>query len=457
MTAPAAAAATVTEVPVREPGMRRLADVVDHLVDPRVGIIESLTEVRKEAGSPDFHHFAALAADTAQLGGLANFRNGSAAGATPERAAAKAIGEAVERYCSALYDITALPLATWRDAHFDGVHPREFALYSPQQYASPGFPLVPFTEDTPVRWARMTDLADGRTVRVPACRVHMPYLYLAGTGDSTIEQPISTGLACHLSPAEATVGAICEVVERDAVTLTWQAMLAPPRIRVETLPDDLYELVRRFERAASRVTLFDITLDHGIPTVLSTARAEHPGGPALVVAAATAPHPRDAARKSLEELAHSQRYAQVLASHMPRITPDPPHYESVTGQREHMNFWVDHRNLPHADFLFTSRTRIGFDEIADRGTGTPEGDVRMLVDRVTGVGERVLLADLTTPDAAALGFSVVRAVIPGFHPLHLGHRLRALGGDRLWSVPGRLGYPGRTPEQGDNPVPHPYP
>ena len=163
------------------------------------------------------------------------------------------------------------------------------------------------------------------------------------------------------------------------------------------------------------------------------------------------------ARKSLEELAHSQRYAQVLASHMPRITPDPPHYESVTGQREHMNFWVDHRNLPHADFLFASRTRIGFDEIADRGTGTPEGDVRMLVDRVTGVGERVLLADLTTPDAAALGFSVVRAVIPGFHPLHLGHRLRALGGDRLWSVPGRLGYPGRTPEQGDNPVPHPYP
>ncbi len=67
------------------------------------------------------------------------------------------------------------------------------------------------------------------------------------------------------------------------------------------------------------------------------------------------------------------------------------------------------------------------------------------------------LVDLTTEDVRPLGLRVTRAVVPGFHPLVLGHRRRALGGRRLWEVPGKLGYPGRSPEQGDNPLPHPYP
>ena len=73
------------------------------------------------------------------------------------------------------------------------------------------------------------------------------------------------------------------------------------------------------------------------------------------------------------------------------------------------------------------------------------------------MNHRVLLAELTTPDVGGLGLSVVRAVIPGFHQLFMGHALRCLGGTRLWEVPQQLGYPGVTREGGDNPAPHPYP
>jgi ribosomal protein S12 methylthiotransferase accessory factor len=59
--------------------------------------------------------------------------------------------------------------------------------------------------------------------------VFMPYYYYHGTEDSPILQPISTGMACHCSPAEAAITAVCEVIERDAFSITWQAMLAPPR------------------------------------------------------------------------------------------------------------------------------------------------------------------------------------------------------------------------------------
>jgi ribosomal protein S12 methylthiotransferase accessory factor len=52
---------------------------------------------------------------------------------------------------------------------------------------------------------------------------------------------------------------------------------------------------------------------------------------------------------------------------------------------------------------------------------------------------------------------VVRALIPGFNPLFMGHHIRALGGERLWSVPQKLGYSGVNRATGDNPYPHPYP
>ncbi|MBV8539434.1 MAG: YcaO-like family protein [Pseudonocardiales bacterium] len=437
--------------------LRRLAEVVEYLVDPRVGIIGSVTEARKEAGGPDFFHYGAEAANTLPLTGRENFRVTGGAAATREGAVAKAIGEAIERYCSAWYVLDELPRTSYRDAPFACVAPEEFALYSEEQYGGPGFAPVRFTPDTTLRWTSATEPATGECVYLPAARVYLPYAFYAGANDAPIVQPISTGLACHLSREEAAIGAICEVVERDAVTITWQAMLAPPRIRVETLPEELYDLVSRFERAAGTVVMFDITLDHGIPAVLSVLRGHHDGAPALVVAASASPSLPDAARKSLEELAHTRRYAQLIATCGARLAPDPPHYHGVQGQRDHLNFWADHRNLPLADFLFASPERVDYDDLPNPGTGDPVEDLRLLVNRITGVGERVLLVDLTTPDVGGLGFSVVRAVVPGLHPLQLGHRLRALGGRRLWTVPQRLGHPGISPSTGDNPAPHPYP
>jgi len=67
-----------------------------------------------------------------------------------------------------------------------------------------------------------------------------------------------------------------------------------------------------------------------------------------------------------------------------------------------------------------------------------------------------LLADVTTEDMRDLGLLVVRAVIPGFHPLFMGHQFRALGGTRLWEIPQKFGYPGISREHGDNPLPHPF-
>ena len=433
-----------------------LPDVVEYLVDERIGIIRYVKEVPREAGAPDFFHFYARACNTGAFGRQRNFADSGGASAERSVAAAKAIGEAVERYCSAIYDVEDFPLCSFESAPFQCVPPGEFALYSRQQYAGTDFPYVPFEETTPVRWAPAREPGSGDIRHVPASMVVLPYRYDPDNGELPIAQSISTGLACHRSPEEAAVSAICEVIERDAFTITWQARLGVPRIRTETLSDLNSDLVGRFESAGSAVSMFNLAMDHGVPTILSVLRAWDAGEPALVFAASTDPDPEKAARKSLEELAHTRRLAQQLTTDLPPLAAAPD-YENVVNQDCHVRLYCDQANVPLADFLFASDERMDFRGIENLATGDPGRDLEILVGKVRAVNHRVLLADLTTEDVASLGLAVVRALIPGFHPLFMRHSLRALGGARLYEVPQKLGYEGITRESGDNSAPHPYP
>ncbi|MDB5081967.1 MAG: hypothetical protein JWP00_3891 [Chloroflexi bacterium] len=434
----------------------RLADILDDLIDDRVGILREVHEVEREAGSPNFFHFMAQAGNTGAFTREKNFSTTGGASSVRDLAVAKAVGEAVERYCTAIYDLEELPLVPYAEASFPCVDPADFALYSAEQYRQPGFPWVPFEPATPVRWTPALDLATSQVCYVPAAMVYMPYQYYQGTGDAPIVQPISTGMACHCSPAEAAISAVCEVIERDAFLLTWQAGLAMPQIRVETLDDANYDRVARFEAICRSVVLLNITMDAGVPTILAVSRGHSAKEPALVFAAAADLNPEQAVRKSLEELVHTWRYSQQLAVKSARLVDDPE-FENVVDQVDHLNFWCDPAHNSQAEFIFKSDKRIDFDEMKNLSTGDPRQDLKLLVDKVQAVNHRVLVVDLTTPDVKQLGLHVCRAIIPGFQPLFMSYKLRALGGSRLWEIPQKLGYKGVSRQTGDNPYPHPYP
>lgn len=439
-----------------EPGLHRLYDVLDQLVDPRVGIIRYVEEVPRDAGEPNFFHFWAQACNVEAFSRQRNFARGGGAAIDRGFALAKAVGEAVERYCSALFELEDLPLASYDDAPFPCIPPEDWALFSPAQYASSGFPYLPFERGTLVRWAPTLDAATGKEYHVPAVFVYVPYYFYQGTGDTPIAQPISTGLACHSSKTEAAISAICEVIERDAFTITWQARLSRPRIPLATLSPALREIAGRFTQAGYSVDLVDITMDAGVPTILGVLRGMSAQAAQLVTAAATSLDPEVAARKALEELDHTRSYCQRLVNEVPRLDPDPT-FENVMDQESHLNYWCDPEHRQFADFLTASEREVNFASLPSLATGHPKADLQVLVDRVSAVGHRVLLTDLTTIDVRELGLAVVRAIIPGFHPLVVGHRFRALGGHRLWELPQKLGYVGIDPAAGDNPYPHPYP
>ncbi|MBN3816049.1 YcaO-like family protein [Paraburkholderia sp. Se-20369] len=435
--------------------LARLTDVLPLLVDEHVGLITQVREHPAEADSPRFIRFNCTAANTEAFGQYRNFAVGGGAATTRSMALAKAIGEAIERYCAAIYDKRDFPLVTYDQAPFDCVHPADFALYSEQQHRFDGFMFDPFTTGSPVRWTPAVDLATGAAIHVPAAMVYVPYFFYEGGDETPIAQPISTGLSCHCSYEEAALGGLCEVIERDCFSITWQARLSRPRIRIATLSAANRDLVARFEDVGYRIHLMDISNETGVPVVLAVGRHERDYVP-IVVAASAAPGAEEAVRKALEELAHTERYAFQIKSEVEPVARDDE-FDNIIGQVDHVNFWTNPAVTRHAEFLFQSESSIDVHDMPDLSGGSAREQLDRVVSRIRHSGYRALACDITTPDVRELGMTVVRALVPGYHPLFMGYHHRALGGKRLWTLPQRLGYRGITVADGDYRYPHPFP
>jgi ribosomal protein S12 methylthiotransferase accessory factor len=424
------------------------------LIDQDFGIINSVVEVRSGPGTPNLFRFAARASNAIALGGEANFNTGSGASIRRENAVAKAVGEAVERYCSALFRRDEIPLHRFDEAEGSCVHPSRFALFADHQYARSEFPYRPFTTTTAVRWVAASNIATGERVSVPAAMVYLPYHF--GPGEETITQPISTGLASHTSVEGAAVSALCEVVERDAFTIWWQARCVRPQIDKSSLSLQNREIVSRFQAAERRISLFDIGTDVRIATVAAVQQSDSPDLPPCAFAAASHPSAEVAVRKSLEELAHTAAYMEGIRRSVPFPEIRDGH-ENIADQVSHLSFWCDPRNTRGTAFVFRSEETIRFEELPNSDSTDDRVLLKEVVDSITHAGLEPLICDLTTDDVAECGFSVVRALIPGCHPLFMGYRVRALGGSRLRELPSRIGCLYESVGAEDNPYPHPFP
>lgn len=427
-----------------------LLSIADFILDSHVGIVRELLPVPRHAGGPDFFIYHAQTCNTSAFVGQENF--GSTAGSSTKRhrAMSKALGEAIERYSSAIYDLSEFTLCTYNEIAEDAVHPETFALFSENQYVTPGFQFSRFEADAPVRWCSAIDITSEVPLYIPAAMVYVPYYVTSD--ERLVSQPISTGLACHSTYERAVISGICEVVERDAFTLTWLQGISPPSIHPASLPPDSRDILDRFERTGRNVTVLNITRETGIPTILSVQQADSLEIPAIVVAAAASTSPANAVTKSLEELALTSHYMQTLHDSGMALNgeTDP---ESVETQDHHLRFWCSHDHKRMAKFLFESNVTMPLDAIGGVNGSNDVELLEALATCITRTGHRVLVSDLTTDDVADLHLHVTKVVIPGFHPLFIGHKYRALGGKRLsrppsWadSTPGII-----------NEAPHPYP
>ena len=434
---------------------RRLNEVVELLVDQRTGIITKCYELQPEPDAPQLFHFYAQASNTKTFSGNPNFRNTGGVSTERKVAMAKAIGEAVERYCSAFFDLEEMPLSSYDEAKFNAVHPDWFQYFTDEQYNLPGFPFLPFDTSTKIRWTEAINLCTGESQHIPAACVWMPYYFDRSSGDTPIFQPISTGLSCHCSLEEALLGGILEVVERDAFSMTWQGMLSHPQIIIESLSDENYELLRKIESVGHKVFLLNATTELGVPVILAVSHRERQPAPPLVVAAASELDPEIAVRKCLEELVHTRRYMRELQA-WGGVYEEPSDFNNIKDQIDHLRFWGSEAVLEHSNFLISSQERVNFSDIKSMEKDSVIKSLQHLTLVLRNNGYSSYFVDLTTDDVKNLGLRVVRAVVPGLHPFFIGHAWRARNCKRLYTAPQKYGHPPIS-EGNDNAYPHPFP
>ena len=270
-------------------------------------------------------------------------------------------------------------------------------------------PRIPSSRYSPalrMLWIEGLDLMSGRAILVPHELVHADYTHPVPPGHGCFFSS-TNGLASGGHLLEAICYGICEVIERDALSIWYQRATrtrAGSRIDPATIEGGAARaLFDAFERAGLEVGLWDVTGDTGVATFYCLI-AERSGGQGHIgIGSGAHPDSRQALARALGEAAQTR-------------------LNYITGARDDLSF---EEFLPRGRqakaraakaLLALGPPARDFAAVPTRHAPTFRDDLDWLLERLAAVsiGE-VAVVDLSR---GASEFSVVRLVIPGLEAPH---------------------------------------
>ena len=264
----------------------------------------------------------------------------------------------------------------------------------------------PFHPHHPITWIEADDLLTGQSAWVPYEMVHTNYTYPRPSGSGCFPAS-SNGLASGNCLAEATVHAICEVVERDAIALWYQyGSNAVDRTSIdpETVDNALcIETLGKLDSAGQDTFIWDITSDTGIPTYFTIIMDRESHSRHIGVGSGTHLSRDIALLRSLHEA------VQVRTTYIVGARDDLTSHEyTPEGIEEKRQFF--------SDILRQSSFTADFSERVDSDCETVEAELATVLKRLKSVGiTQVLKVDLSKPE---FDIAVVRVIIPGLESPH---------------------------------------
>jgi ribosomal protein S12 methylthiotransferase accessory factor len=380
--------------------------------------------------------------------------------ADPDVSACIAVMEALERYAAAAFDERRWLTGSAVDVGPDALDLTDAAGCAISETAAPGFPLAAWDPSQPLRWVPGWSLLDGRDVWVPAVMAHLGVTPAHPTERFWLQT--SSGCAASGTQEEALLAACLELIERDAVAISWLQRLALPRVD----PTDLARRSREQGRGADtdevwgqvistllsdedrdRIALFDATSDLGVPTVLSLLTPPDGSGLPPAVGAACSDSESHAVLKALREL------TVVRACVWRDPLPGDPAYPQIPDEAFGHLFGSEsaskalHRTVAVAH----GAPRTGVD---GKFLGTVAQRLARIVMILARQSSDVVAVELTPVEFEGSGVRVVRVIAPALIPYLAYPSVRYLGSRRLYEAPTRMGFR-VLPEQELNPWPSP--
>ncbi|MFE9287973.1 YcaO-like family protein [Streptomyces olivaceus] len=208
------------------------------LVDKTTGLVAELGDVPLLPEMPDvLTTVVARVSDVRRLGvewGVNTIAGCSVLAGNRSEVKAAAVAESVERYSGNWLRLDRTVTATYEEMSRRPervLDPQSVVLYSAAQYATPGFPFVPFRPDLAVRWVQGWSVTNGDAVWVPAGMAWGNYNLGPTEAEPPLHPTLYAGLAAGISVEEAVRGGLEEVLERHAAMAWWSHQRKLRRIK----------------------------------------------------------------------------------------------------------------------------------------------------------------------------------------------------------------------------------
>ena len=364
----------------------------------------------------------------------------SGKGPTKKHAMASALMESIERYSS-------LPSGGARKF----IRSSYIELSKTHKVLHPDRIIEPvrfeYRDERMMDWLAGYDIASGEEVMVPASIALFRY-----TPPAPAVNPFAyfhtNGLASGNVMEEAVCHALCEVIERDAMSLAELRASAIPfhilrtiirslnvsGLQISPIPADKFvddpgvfsdvdiseikfepvnHLVDKFRQAGISLTIKDITSDIGIPTfnASSVEWVTHDYG-YLAEGHGTHPDARIALLRAITEV------SQTRAANIQGARDDLRKIKYGEQNTDDRRAWQ----------FMESKKKIMFSQVQTWLNEDILDDIKLILSKLKNVGlTQVIIVDLTNPE---IGIPVVRAIVPGFETFKItksvmGMRARA--------------------------------
>ena len=372
-------------------------------------------------------------------------------------------GEAAERYCCNILDTLEIRRGSYGELSRSGVPalaPEELVLYSPAQYAAPGFPFVELSRDLVVDWVPAADALTGQEIWVPASLVYVNWYTGARSGQPHTNFCAFAGIAAGPTADFATVNGIEEIIERHATMAWWLNRQPLPEVSAAGLGDGsrlTKPLRAQLEDGEVDVRYLHLENEFAVPVAAAVVR--HHADQLVNIGFSARPDFIDAGQKALTEALTLQAGSRdLLDEHgahwraMDAGRLSARSYKPYRADRRYLDdFRADFRDVddlmvqqqvfldPRAYDMMSDLLAPSAQVQAESLPALPDRSLKSYLDRVDAAGYRVLTVDLTTPDIAACGLRVVRTLIPGT----IGNAPAAfpfLGKDAVVNYPVRMGW-----------------
>ena len=352
----------------------------------------------------------------------------------PRVSEALALIEGLERLVALDYvDPSRVVRSALADLDRPALDPRGIALFNEAQLQDAPFPDRRFDPNIEAQWLWGIRIASGEPILVPA-------QVMKGETGSLIHAT-SSGAACHSSFHHAILNGLYELIERDALMLTWLNQWSRPRLRLADTDPDPYGVRQAFADSSFRLTHVDLTTEVGVPVVLAILEDELDPDLFMITMVGSL-----SASRALEKLAReiTQFTHPHLEGKSPYRTPvslseDPAVVHSLP---DHLAFYQDRRKRPITEFLTGSSDERPLAGLRVEDDRSAVQEIEEVVARLTSAGFDPVVIDCTEPFLRDLGLFAVRVVVAGLQPLQVGHGRVGLGSHRLTTTP--------------NPWPHPF-